>query len=119
MYSLTETFQFHRSARYEGVYAYNSEYRPALAEEKIDYEQKHLMFAPGIMAGIKPHLGKNIFLNFNIGLNFLFFNNTGFSHDISYQWGGQSIGNYTVTLESQTGRVRTSFVTNLGLGYYF
>lgn len=118
---MTESFTLHRPY-HPGVYNsyFSSDNYNALPELKINYIRKHLLFIPGLVLGMQPHLGKHLFLNANIGIDFFVFGKSGgFKYKVPYDWDTSYKDDKYMELGSQARGTKVSFTTNIGFGYYF
>lgn len=118
-FQLRETFNLSRIGRPpvsdgHGDYLYG-----LVSEEYIDYEQTRNMVVPGIRIGMMPHLMPNLYINANVGVDFLSFNDEGFGFPITHDWDYINQRAEFVVLGSQAEGTKTRWSANLGLGYYF
>lgn len=118
--SISENFVFKRDEDFGDG---NS---PYLEEVDVDFDDSRFMASPGFRIGLQPHITKSLFLDFNLGWNFLIFSNNSFSYIIPYSenistggsWNQQNT-HYSADFRSQLEGVKGMFQITLKVGYFF
>ncbi|NBC02088.1 MAG: hypothetical protein GVY20_00105, partial [Bacteroidetes bacterium] len=113
-FSIEENFSFTRAYRppFDGEFSI-----PKISEEvTIDRN----LIVPGLAVGIMPHIQRNLFLNLQVGFQFLSFSDDGFQYVIPYEWNDDIEIHNVAFFESQLqGSSSTLFNIEAGIGYFF
>ncbi len=85
-------------------------------------ENSFKQIAPGFSVGMRPHVGRKLFLNFNLAFDFYTFKDTGFKNGLV----NGVVGEYPTVkysevhyFKSQMPDKKTAVSFNFGLGYFF
>ena len=116
--SVEETFEFHRSAKpfYSDGFDYYGEVEALDISEKNSYS----VFAPGLFAGMSPHLKNNMFIDISAGLYLKQFGSSAFSHFVQRRWTQDSLDFAAYQLlSSGCSGSKTSFARSIRLGRHF
>lgn len=116
---INESFSFQRDyvPPYNGEF--ESNYRPSIPAENLSYNSDYNLISPGIRFGLSPHITDNLFVDFNLGWDFVFFKKNSFQYVVPYDYDIVDDWHNYVTLESQASGTKTMFSINLGIGFYF
>ncbi len=84
-------------------------------------ENSFKQIAPGFSVGMQPHLGRNLYLNFNLSWDFYSFKNVGFKNGLVDNPDTYPVVEYSnvIYFKSEMPAKTTAFSFNFGLGYFF
>lgn len=115
---ISESFQFKRPYVPQSYGITGGVDRPSIPEENLDFQNTKNVLSSGVKFGLTPHITDHLFLDFNLGWDFLFLGMRSFSHAVPFKYDFEG-GHEYVTFRSQIHGVKTLFSIRLGVGYYF
>lgn len=115
---ISESFKFIRPYVPQSYGVTGEVNRPSIPEENIDFQNTKNVFSSGVKFGLSPHLTDHLFLDFNLGWDFMFLGTRSFSYSVPFKYDFEGWHEF-VAFKSQINGVKTMFSIRLGIGYYF
>ncbi len=116
---MTEDFYFFRSARPAEYYSDGSLKYGAVPAVTIMDKNTYRLISPGIHLGLMPMLSKNIYLDVNVGIEFLNLDGNTKHHLVEKDWDILSEEHEMTYIGSPVEGKRNRFNIGFGVGHYF